>query len=192
LRPLLSFALAAAVVSPAPGQAAEEQPVIVHLADGTSEPIRAWTLSYEYLSWPRGGSQVMATPARKDARELWIGKKALPAAALALELEYGSRESVDEVAGVAARREVPMVARMRLLPAGGRQSEHRPEPPHRDRLLGPDAPRDLLLVPRSLDLRGETFTGTRRELCLVSYSVLVECGAEKSGRVVKVEFPARE
>jgi hypothetical protein len=34
--------------------------------------------------------------------------------------------------------------------------------------------------------------GTRRELCVASYSRLVECGVERAGRVVKLELPAKE
>jgi hypothetical protein len=47
----------------------------------------------------------------------------------------------------------------------------------------------MIVQPRSLDVRGETLTGTRRDVCVMSYSPLVECGSAPKDRVVKLEFP---
>jgi hypothetical protein len=41
---------------------------------------------------------------------------------------------------------------------------------------------------RTLDVLGETVTGTRKDFCLVSYTAVVECGGTAADRVVKVEF----
>jgi hypothetical protein len=83
------------------------------------------------------------------------------------------------------------VSRLRLLGPGGRKDDFRPEPPHRDRLLT-DGVKDVMVLARSLDLRGVTLAGTRRELCVLSYTSLVQCGVERGGRVVKLEFPRTE
>jgi hypothetical protein len=69
----------------------------------------------------------------------------------------------------------------------GRTVKAKVEPPHRD-LLAPDAGKSTMVMARSLDLRGEGITGTRREVCLLSFSSLVECGGNPADQVVKVEF----
>jgi hypothetical protein len=71
--------------------------------------------------------------------------------------------------------------------AGGKAVRAKVEPPHRD-LLAPGADKATMVMARSLDLRGEGITGTRREVCLLSYSSLVECGGTPADQVVKVEF----
>ena len=169
---------------------AEGLPVVVHLADGTSVPLRAWSLSYEYMTWPAGGSQASGATARRDARTLWIGKKQLETAGLVLELEHRMIPS-DPGEGFSGPPEVPVVSQLRLTSPGGRREEHRLEAPHRDLLL-PGGGKGVVVLARSLDLHGVTLTGTRRELCVVSYSRLIECGVQRDGRVVKVEFPAKE
>jgi hypothetical protein len=147
----------------------------VHLGDGSSLPLGSWTLSYEYLSWPQGTPREQATASRRDARELWVGKRRLAASALTVELEYAT--------GAA-----PTVKGLALKPAQGKVSALRAEPPHRE-LLAPASDKKTMIVPRSLDIRGMTLTGTRRELCLVAYSVFVQCGSDPADQVVKVEFP---
>jgi hypothetical protein len=87
--------------------------------------------------------------------------------------------------------EIPVVGRLRLSLPGGRGQEIEVEPPHRD-LLFPGEPKGAFVVARSLDLAGLTLTGTRRELCVLSYTSMVRCGVERSGRVVKLEFPGKE
>jgi hypothetical protein len=169
----LALALLASLGS---GAFADDMPVIVHLADGTSVPLGSWTLSYEYLAWPQGTPQAEAAPARREARELWVGKRRLPASAFTLELEYGK-------AG-----DAQVVKELELKPAQGKDSELKPEAPHRE-LLMPGSDKKTLLAARSMDLFGQTLTGTRREFCLVSYSVLVQCGSDPADQVVKVEFP---
>jgi hypothetical protein len=167
-----------------------ELPVIVHLADGTSLPLREWSLSYEYTTWPAGSSQAMGTTARREGRELWVGKKQVEVAGRVLELEHRMLPS-DPGEGRSGPAEIPVVSRLRLSAPGRRGEDLRLEPPHRDRLV-PGVAKDLVVVARSLDLHGVTLAGTRRELCVVSYSRLVECGVQRDGRVVKLEFPGKE
>jgi hypothetical protein len=180
---------AGAAGAPAAGSG-EGLPVVVHLADGTSLPLRDWSLSYEYMTWPAGGSQATATTARRETRELWIGKKQAETAGRLLELEH-RMIPFDPGEGVSGPPEIPVVSALRLSSPGGRREEIKLEPPHRDLLL-PGGGKGVVVLARSLDLRGVTLAGTRRELCVVSYTRLIECGVERSGRVVKLEFPAKE
>jgi hypothetical protein len=162
-------------------------PVVVYLADGTSVPLRDWTLSYEYVSWPAGGSQATATTARREARELWLGKRRVGLDGVTLEIEHRLLPN-DPGEGGSGPAEIPVAARLRLTQDGEHVQDEKPEPPHRDLLL-PGAPKNSSVLARSLDLHGTTLTGTRRELCVLSYTLLVQCGVERGGRVVKVEFP---
>jgi hypothetical protein len=169
---------------------AAERPVIVHLADGSTLPLRDWSLSYEYVAWPPGSSQALGATARRESRELWIAGRPIPTAGLVLELEHDmvSRDPGEAASGPA---EIPIVRRLRLTWPGGRKQELRADPPRRELLL-PGGPKNLVVMARSLDLRGQTLAGTRRELCVLSYTGLVECGVERAGRVVKLEFPDKE
>jgi hypothetical protein len=173
-----------------PAADAVDLPVIVHLADGSTLPLRAWSLSYEYVAWPAGSSQALGATGRRDTRTLWMARKPVDTAGLVLELEHSMvpRDPGEAGSGPA---EIPTVRRLRLSWAGGRQQDVKVEPPHRELLL-PGAAKNITVMPRSLDLHGHTLTGTRRELCVLSYTSLVECGVERAGRVVKLEFPAKE
>ena len=145
---------------------------MVYLADGSSLPLQSWSLSYEYVAWAQGTDPALATAHRRDTKELWVGKKRVPTAGLTLEI----------------RREAGRRDQLALAPAEGKKDELRVEPPSRD-LLAADDHKGLLVVARALDLRGETLTATKRELCLLAYTPLVECGQEPEQRVVKIEFP---
>jgi hypothetical protein len=164
-----------------------EMPVVVHLADGSSLPLREWSLSYEYVTWPAGASQATARTARRDARELWLGKRRIDVMGVTVAIEHRLLPN-DPGEGGSGPAEIPVAARLRLVEASGRAEEAKPEPPHRELLL-PGAPKGSSVLARSLDLHGITLTGTRHELCVLSYTVLVQCGVERAGRVVKVEFP---
>lgn len=150
----------------------ESPPVLVYLADGTSLPLRDWSLSYEYVTWEQGSDPALATTHRRDARELWVGKKTVATGGLTLEI----------------RREPGQRDQLALAFGAGKKEDVKAEPPGRD-LLAPEIPRGVLVVARTLDLRGETLTATKRELCLLAYTRLVECGQEADQRVVRIEFP---
>ena len=158
-------------------QEGESGLVTVHLADGSSVVLSGWSLSYEYLSWTKGTPQHLAQSQVRTARELWVDKDREAVLGSALELVYeqpkGSR--------------APNVKEMRLAAGGGKPSKLKPKPPHRD-LLVPDGPKDLIVLPRSLDLSGSTLTGTQRTFCLVTYSSLVECATTPETQVLRVEF----
>jgi hypothetical protein len=180
--------LAVAVLALASEAAAEGgETILVHFADGSSLPLRSWSLSYEYSAWRRGESPALATTARKEAREIWAGKRAIPVAGLTLEIQYSQLERGQEVEGEIRPVVVAVVKSLSITAADGKRTVLKPDPPHRD-LIAP-GPEGTMAQARALDLRGETLTGTKRDLCLLSYTALVQCLSEADQRVVKIQFP---
>jgi hypothetical protein len=184
--------LAAAVVAAgsavaAPPEPAEAPPAVVRLADGSSVPLRQWSLSYEYFSWPQGGAQTDGTAARREGSELWIGKKIIPLKGATLQIEYDTIERERDVDGQTRSVQVPAPRAMKLV-AAGKATKLKVEPPHRE-LMAPNVDKKLMVIARSLDLRGESLTGTKMDFCLLSYSTLVECGEGPEHQVMQVEFP---
>ena len=181
--------LAAAVLAlalAAQADAAAARTALVHFADGSTLPLRNWTLSYEYLAWNKGESPARGQSARREAVDLWIGRRALPLAGAVLTIGYAEVRRETLVDG----RPQPVLssaAREVTVAAGGDSIKVKVEPPDRLFLAG-GAPKSANLIPRSVDLRGEGITGTRREVCLLSYSTLVDCGSSPADQVVKVEL----
>jgi len=160
---------------------------LVTFADGNTLPLRNWTLSYDYVTWERGLSPASGVPARKEASDLWLGKRAVPMDGAVLAVEHGEigRETL---VGGRPQPILSSVARaVTATTADGKTVKAKVEPPHRD-LLVPGAGKSTMVMARSLDLRGEGITGTRREVCLLSFSSLVECGGAPADQVVKVQF----
>ncbi len=179
--------IAAGGAGAAPPDPADRPPIVVHLGDGSSVPLRQWALSYEYFSWPHGGSQTEGTSGRREGRELWMGRKILSLQGTTLQIEYGTIERERDVDGETRSVKVP-VARALMVVAGGKATTLKLEPPNRER-IAPEADKKLMVVARSLDLRGESLTGTRMDFCVLSYSTLVECGESPEHQVVQIEFP---
>ena len=183
---ILAAAVLAATVQPAPAEPAAPRTALVHFADGNTLPLRNWSLSYEYMSWEKGRSPATGSSARREGADLWIGRRALPVAGSVLTIAYGEVRRETLVDG----RPQPILssaAREVTLAAGGGSQKVKVEPPDRLFLAGA-APKSTNIIPRSVDLRGEGITGTRREVCLLSYSTLVDCGSSPADQVVKVEF----
>jgi hypothetical protein len=181
--------LAVAVLALASEAAAEGgETILVRFADGSSLPLRSWSFSYEYSTLQRGESPALATTARKDAREIWAGKRAIPVAGLTLEIQYSQLERSQEVEGEIRPLLVAVAKGLSIMAADGKRTVLKQDPPHRD-LLAPGLEGTIIVQARSLDLRGQTLTGTRRDLCLLSYSALVQCSSEADQRVVKIQFP---
>jgi hypothetical protein len=144
----------------------------VTMGDGSSVLLRSWQVVYDVQTWPRGQPPSLAGSLSVPAQELWSGKKRFPLAGHALE----------PVAGFGGfNREVKLEA------AGGKLQTVKLEQPVRD-LLTPELDKDVMSMARSVDLVGETLTGTRRTFCLISFTALVTCPTEPENRVVKVEF----
>ena len=171
-----------AVSRPAPGMdappssAAATGTVLVTMADGSTVPLRGWSLSYEFGRYRQGESPLSGTNARKDGQELFLGKRALPAAGLTVTFVHAK-----------AGADLLVVKTLQVTGRDGKASEHKVEPPARD-LLVTEVPKGEGVMARSLDLRGETVTGARRDFCLVSYTSVVQCGTTPEDRVVKLEF----
>ncbi|HET7294923.1 MAG TPA: hypothetical protein VFM88_21065 [Vicinamibacteria bacterium] len=156
---------------------------LVRLADGSELPLASWRLVYEHQTWNEGSSPAFADIKRREGRELIAGKKLLAVAGGRLELQHRVYEKTDEQG-----QKVPGAAVAALvLTVGGKKTTLKPEAPPKEMLAG-DA-KKVFYQARVLDLVGETLTGTKRELCLVSFSPLVECSALPADRVVSVEFP---
>lgn len=179
--------LAAGVIAAAPPDAADRPPIVVRLGDGTTVPLRQWTFSYEYFSWPQGGAQADGTAGRREGGDLWMGKKVVPLKGSTLQIEYDTVERERDVDGQTRNVKVPLARALKLV-AGDKASTFKLEPPHRD-LIAPDVDKRQVVVARSLDLRGESLTGTKMDFCLVSYSTLVECGESPEHQVLQIEFP---
>jgi len=184
---LVAAALIGGMIATAPPEPAAQAPIVVRLGDGTSVPLRQWTLSYEYFSWPQGGAQTDGTSGRREGRELWMGKKIVPVTGTIVQIEYGTVERERDVDGETRNVKVPLARALKIV-AGGKATTLKLEPPNRE-LIAPEVDKKLMVVARSLDVRGESLTGTRMDFCLLSYSTLVECGESPEHQVVQIEFP---
>lgn len=179
---MLPTALVALLALAASLPAEETGPILVQLADGTNLLLRSWSFSYEYAAWRKGEAPNLGSTARRDTRDLWVGKKSVPLAGQVLELEYAEEGRAVE----GELRRVPVARGFALVSAESKRSKLKAEPPHSD-LLAPEA-QGRIVQARALDLRGETIAGTRREFCLLSYSSLVECPTEADQRVLRIQF----
>ena len=180
--------LAGAQDAPAPvAEGPAARTALVTFADGNTLPLRNWTLHYDYVSWARGQLPVTGVQADRQAGDLWLGKRVVPLDDALLAIQYGELRRETLVEGrpqfvlSSSAREVTVTT------AGGKTVKAKVEPPHRS-LLAPGASGSTMVMARSLDLRGEGVTGTRREVCVLSFSPLVECGATPADQVVKVQF----
>jgi hypothetical protein len=160
--------------------------VIVTMADGTNLPLASWSLSYEYQVTPQAGAATFGEAPRREARDLFVGKKSLPTAGSTIEIQYREYDRGEEVDGQTQTVRVAVASGL-VWSAGGKKSKVRVEPPNKDFLV-PQGGEKGVVQARALDLRGSTLTGTKRTFCLLSYSAQVECHPPASERVVKLEF----
>jgi hypothetical protein len=187
LGPFLAGLFVAAAMGPA---ALAENPqtstVIVTLADGTNLPLTSWSLSYEYQVTPQGAAATFGSTSRREAHDLFVGKKSVPTSGSVLEIQYRQYEQSEDVDGQPQTVKVAVATGL-VLTAGGKKTELRIEAPHKD-LLVPQGAEKGVVQARALDLTGLTLTGTKRSFCLLSYAAQVECHAPATERVVKMEF----
>ena len=179
---------AAAQDAPPPEQA---DPVVrtalVTFADGNTLPLRNWTLSYDYVTWARGQSAASGIQAGREASALWIGKRVVPMDDALLSIQHGELRRETLVDGRPQSILSSSAREVTVTTPDGKTIKAKVEPPHRD-LLAPEAAKSVFVMARSLDLRGESITGTRREVCVLAYSTLIECGGTPADQVVKVQF----
>jgi hypothetical protein len=186
-RCLLALLGSALLGAPLSAQQGEGGGAVVHMADGSSVPLTRATLSYEYSSWKQGAPQAQAQPQRRDTgSELWLAKKTFPLRGRSLEILYTPVDRMREQDGVLKRVKVRVASGVVIADAAGKTTP-KLEPPHRDLILSGDQ-KGMLVGLRALDLKGETFTGTRREFCLLSFTALVECPDDEANQVVRVDF----
>jgi hypothetical protein len=160
--------------------------VIVSLADGTNLPLTSWSLSYEYQVSPQAGAARFGEASRREARDLFVGKKSLATAGSTVDIQYREYDRAEDVDGQTQTVRVAVATGL-VWTAGGKKNEVRVEAPHKDFLV-PQGGEKGVVQARSLDLRGLTLTGTKRSFCLLSYSAQVECHPPAPERVVKLEF----
>jgi len=174
-----------------PGATAADAPadrgsVVVTTEDGSTVPLHNWSLSYEYGLAKPGTSPLFAPTARKAAWELYVGKKAFPLAGQVLTITYAeTMRSTESDTGVKTEK-IKTPKELTLAGSDGSKTL-KIEAPARD-LLVESLEKGTTLMARTLDVLGETVTGTKKDFCLVSYTAVVECGGTAADRVVKVEF----
>ena len=174
-----------------PGATAADAPadrgsVVVTTEDGSTVPLHNWSLAYEYGLAKAGTSPLFAPTARKVAWELYVGKKAFPLAGQVLTITYAeTMRSTESDTGVKTEK-IKTPKELTLAGSDGSKTL-KIEAPARD-LLVESLEKGTTLMARTLDVLGETVTGTKKDFCLVSYTAVVECGGTAVDRVVKVEF----
>ena len=181
MRALFATCLVAAAVSARAGDVA-----VVHFADGSSLPLRDWTFSYEYVLRKPETAAPFATPTSRPSPELIVGKRAQRVTG-SLTLQIAEELRDREEGGIPVKRKVPVVRFLELAGADGKRTKLKLEAPQRD-LLAPEADSRMIYEPRSLSVVGQSLSGGRRELCLASYTALVECGLNPGERVLRVDF----
>jgi len=176
---LLGAAVAARAQEPAAGVA------LLTMADGTTVALAEWSFSYEYQLWRAGTEASFSTPLRRDARELYVGKKAYPTAGASLEVVYRQPEGPGTSNNPA---QGPVLVKGLALVGAGKRTELKVEAPARDLIVASGAEKGMTYQALGLDLTGLTVTGTKRTLCLLAYTPLVECRPLPGDRIVRVEF----
>jgi len=168
----LSLGALPATLAQAPAPEAELAPLTLFFADGASQPLRGWSLSWEYAAWPKGESPTRGSVTRRESTDLLVGKKVVPTAGLLIEVEYTG----DIVRGLRTRGK------------DGKSQPLKTDPPAAE-ILSTKLGKDVSVQVRVLDLRGETLTGGKRSYCLLTYTALVSCVAEPGQRIVRIQFP---
>jgi hypothetical protein len=181
MRALFVACLVAAAVSAQAGDVA-----VVHFADGSSLPLRDWTFSYEYVLRKPETAAPFATPTSRPSPELLVGKRSQRVTG-SLTLQIAEELRDREEGGIPVKRKVPVVRGLELLGADGKKTRLKLEAPQHE-VLVPEADPRMIYEPRSLAIVGESLSGGRREICLASYTALVECGLDPGERVVRVDF----
>lgn len=172
-----------------PGAAQEGAPALVHFAEGEALPLTGWALSYEYSTRAAGAEALFGLPVRREAPQLLLGKKAHPLAGHTLEIVYGDVERSRKVEGRLETLTFLRAVGVVLVSPDGKRTSLKIEVPDRE-ILAPGADKKTIVLARGVDLVGLTLTGTRRELCLLSFSSLVDCAPSPANRVVRIEFPS--
>jgi hypothetical protein len=181
---LVILAMLAATAAPAP-EAGSPATATVHFADGSQLPLVGWVLSYEFLSGKAG--TIPSASARRESHELRLGGHSEPLGGCRLQIDYQPVEQeLTNEAGDVTKQKVLRPSGVTIV-RGTKKNKLKLQAPDRGFLMGNE--KSMNVLPRTLDLFGQTLTGTKRELCLLSFSNLAECGAAADGRVLEIELP---
>lgn len=176
---------------PAPAvhaQTPDRGTIVATMGDGTSVTLRHWSLSYEYALYKQGTSPLAGGSKRTESGGLLVGKRTVPLAGQVLTFTYDEVPKALLAAGAAPASDRYKHPREIVLTApDGKKTTMKVEAPAKD-LLSAATEKGMAIMPRTLDLRGETVTGTAKDLCLLSYTAAVECGGTPADAVVKIEF----
>ena len=185
---ILLIAVAGAGAPGARADGPDQGTVLVTMGDGSTVTLRNWSLSYEYASYKQGTSPLAGASRRTESGHLLVGKRTVPLAGQALTFTYDEVPKALVAAGAApATDRFKHPREIVVAGADGKKQTFKVEAPARDLLVA--APeKGMAFQARTLDLRGETVTGTRKDLCLLSYTATVECGGTPADAVAKVEF----
>ena len=163
--------LAIGLAAGAPVAGAQSGPVTVHLANGDALPLRETRLAYEYQMWAKDTPRVLAPFKYYQTAAIVLGKDRYPVA--------GTRVSFDHSQGR---------VRLEITQANGKKKEIKKVKAPERKVLLPHLDKNIMVQIRSLDIKGQTLTGTRRSFCLISFTSMVECSTEAEHRVVRIEF----
>ena len=134
--------------------------------DGSTVPLHNWSLSYEYGLAKAGTSPLFAPTARKAAWELYVGKKAYPIAGQTLTIAYSeTMRSTESDTGVRTEK-VKTPRELTLAGADGSKATSRWRRP-RASCWWSRWRRASTVMARTLDVLGETVTGTKKDFCVV-------------------------
>ena len=149
-RLILAIGLAAGASTVAHAQSG---PVTVHLANGDALPLQEAKLTYEYQMWAKDTPRALAPFKYSETTVIVLGKERYPVA--------GTRISFDHSQGR---------VRLDITQADGKKKEIKKVKTPERKVLLPDLDKDFMVQIRSLDIKGQTLTGSRRSFCLISFT----------------------
>jgi len=165
----LILAIGLAAVAPLAG--AQSGPVTVHLANGDALLLQEAQLTYEYQMWAKDTPRVLAPFKYLESNAIVLEKKRYPVA--------GADVTFDHSQGR---------VRLEITQADGKKKQIKKVKTPERKVLLPDLDKNIMVQIRSLDIKGQTLTGTRRSFCLISFTSMVECATEAEHQVVRIEF----
>lgn len=163
--------LALGLIAGASTADSQEGRVTVHLANGDALPLQGAKLTYEYQVWAKDSPRVLAPFKRWETPAIVIGKDRYPVAGTSVTFDHSQGR-----------------VRLQISQTDGKQKEIKKLKTPERKVLLPDLDKDMMVQVRSLDIAGQTLTGSRRTFCLVTFTSMVECGSGPEHRVVRIEF----
>lgn len=167
----LPLILALGLVTVAATGHAQTGRITVHLANGDALPLQETKLTYEYQVWAKDSPRVLAPFKQRDTPAIVIGKNRYPV--------QGTTVAFDHSQGR---------VRLKITQKDAKPKEIKKLKAPERKVLLPDIDKNMMVQIRSLDIVGQTLTGSRRTFCLISFTSMVECATEPEHQVVRIEF----